>query len=1062
MRMIISIDIGTSYSSLCFKNSEGKAQPIEISTGLSIYGGKYSLPSAVFVNDDGSVIVGQAAMNSRKLKPQNFRAEFKRDLGQSVPIVLGDRSFLPEDLYTELFLHMKSCIKKISNEEIEKVYITHPASFGQTKKEKIEKAAKNAGFYNIVLLDEPTAAAMCCTANGTLKDGDVFLVYDFGGGTFDTALIGYQNRTFRSVAPPSGIEHCGGIDIDRAIYSDMLAKLPAESKEMLSANPLNKLRFESQLAELAVKVKHHLSASNEITEIIPVGFDVLEYTLNRNTLNNMIASLVEQSIECCRKMLSNEKMTVKDISGILLVGGTSRVPLIRESLEKFAGETPVYADVDPELAIAEGALEYNVSDAEPEPDNSFEATFKLAESGDADAQYRLAEIFCNGDENGEHIDKAEAVKWYEIAANNGHIESCFEAGRCYADGTEVDKDINKGIIYLHKAAKAGYVPAQSYLGLMYYDENNYKKALSWLEKASEQTYDEKPFVISMAQCYLGNLYYNEDSGYQDYKKAVYYYEKAAADNDEEAQYMLGLCYYEGAGVEINYEKAFSLWTKAREGGEPRASAVLGICYLSGNGVAADYKKAVEMFEESLKANPDNKGVMYYLGNAYRNMGEPENLQEALKWYTKSAELGDSDALKAKEELEEQLNPKSEFEKLVRLAESGDVVGQALLGMEYKDDRNDYVSAAYWLGKAADQTYDEKSPIISLAQSELGNLYYYDIYGMQDYAKAVLNFKKAAPCNADAKYMLACCYYYGTGIEKDCVKAFSLWKEAEAEGEERSRVCLGICYSTGIGANRNYKKAIEIFEKVLKDEPDNKRVMRYLGNAYKNWGGTENIKEALKWYTKASKLGDEDATKSKEELEKQLYNKEQQKNESKLTENANDYLYAMNAGELRICDKSTKTMIDKITSGYFGGKAKFFVPDVGNKDEVYIVVETKENSIKTTRILKANIKTKKVIQGRQLGSGVNTSAENTQVFFTAENVVVLENTKVINIPRNTMLGGSEAFYPNGWHDSRYPKNVRLNRADGILSFTVPVYTLWTERFLHSVDCVYNMHTKKLMS
>ena len=118
--MIISIDIGTSYSSICMLGTDGKAVPVDISTGTSMYGSKYSLPSAVFVEDDGNVLVGQAAMNSRKKKPQNFRMEFKRDLGQDIPIVLGNESFLPEDFYTELFRHMKACVARVSDEPIEK------------------------------------------------------------------------------------------------------------------------------------------------------------------------------------------------------------------------------------------------------------------------------------------------------------------------------------------------------------------------------------------------------------------------------------------------------------------------------------------------------------------------------------------------------------------------------------------------------------------------------------------------------------------------------------------------------------------------------------------------------------------------------------------------------------------------------------------------------------------------------------------------------------------------------------------------------------------------------
>ena len=91
--MIVSIDIGTSYSSICMLGPDGKAHSVDIGTGTSMFGSKYSLPSAVFVEDNGNVLVGQAAINSRKRKPQNFRMEFKRNLGENIPILLGNHSF---------------------------------------------------------------------------------------------------------------------------------------------------------------------------------------------------------------------------------------------------------------------------------------------------------------------------------------------------------------------------------------------------------------------------------------------------------------------------------------------------------------------------------------------------------------------------------------------------------------------------------------------------------------------------------------------------------------------------------------------------------------------------------------------------------------------------------------------------------------------------------------------------------------------------------------------------------------------------------------------------------
>lgn len=355
--MIISIDIGTSYSSVCMLDREGKAVPVEVSTGISIYGGKYSLPSAVFVDADGTVLVGQAAMNSRKKMPQNFRSEFKRNIGQNVPIVLGNRSFLPEDLYTEIFLHMKKCAEKRGKGVVDKAYITYPASFGRAKQEKIIQAAKKAGLFHVELIDEPAAAAMCYGAKGTLNEGDILLVYDFGGGTFDAAVIKYANGKYESIVPAEGIAYCGGIDIDRAIYNDMRSKVPEELLRPLEGSKVNRWRFEGQLAELAVKIKHHLSSAEHAYEDIAVGFDVLEYHLGRSDLEKMTVDLLSQSIGCCRSILESAGLAMEEVSGILLAGGTSRMPLVQDMVREFAGKVPVYMDADPDLSIVQGALQ---------------------------------------------------------------------------------------------------------------------------------------------------------------------------------------------------------------------------------------------------------------------------------------------------------------------------------------------------------------------------------------------------------------------------------------------------------------------------------------------------------------------------------------------------------------------------------------------------------------------------------------------------------------------------------------------------------------------------------
>ena len=354
--MIVSIDIGTSYSSICILGPDKKAVPVDISTGASMYGSKYSLPSAVFVDENGKVLVGQAAMNSRKRLPQNFRMEFKRDLGQDIPVMLGTRKFLPRDFYTEMFRHMTECAKKTSGEQIEKAYITYPASYGKKKREQIEDAAKKAGLFEIELVDEPTAAAMCYCDDGYVKEGDKFLIYDFGGGTFDVCAVKYEGGKFSIVGEPDGIENCGGIDIDRLIYQDMLSKLDKDTLEMVNQKPINRMRLDSQLAELAIKAKHHLSSADSFNEDIQIGFDLVPYKLDRTYLDSMMSTLISQTIETCRNVLKEAGLKTQDLSAILMVGGTSRIPLVQSLVKQFAGSVPVQSSVDLELAVSYGAI----------------------------------------------------------------------------------------------------------------------------------------------------------------------------------------------------------------------------------------------------------------------------------------------------------------------------------------------------------------------------------------------------------------------------------------------------------------------------------------------------------------------------------------------------------------------------------------------------------------------------------------------------------------------------------------------------------------------------------
>ncbi len=874
--MIISIDIGTSYSSVCMKNKEGKAEPVETSTGISIYGSKYSLPSAVFVEEDGNILVGQAAMNSRRRMPQNFRSEFKRDLGQNIPIVLGNRSFLPEELYAEMFRHMAACAQKSGTGNIEKAFITYPASYGKSKREKIQQAAKNAGLFDTELIDEPTAAAMCYGAKGCLKDGDILLVYDFGGGTFDVSVIRYTDGAYEPLAPAMGIEHCGGIDIDRAIYLDMVSKIDSETLKQLSANPTNKMRFEGQLAELAVKIKHHLSVADYAKEVIPVGFDILDYELSRGKLNEMIADTISQTIVCCKNLLDNAGTAVHELSGILLVGGTSRVPLVSDMVHKFAGSVPVYTNADPDLAVALGALEQKrqeknsrrggtAAEAQQEKSKTDASGFETPVHGadereaennetgnfqteDVDEQYRL------GQQYEEKQNYEQAAEWYSRAARNlytnaaaadtdmegifqdraagveeqaaksrfmnmwGSLAGNADAKYNYGLTFEAEKNYAKAAESYLAAANQGHASAQYRLGLMCESgqgvTQDYVRAAEWYRRAAGREH-------ASACNNLGVLYKEGKGVRQDYAKAVEWYQKAAGKGHAAAQYNLGVRFYEGLGVKQDYAQAMEYFQKAVKQGVGYAGYNLGIGYFAGKGVEQDYAKAAEYFAGALAKGCLDAG--FYLGVLYEaGRGVEQDYAKAADYFQMAAQIGNRSA-------------------------------QYQCGILYHNGKGvnrDYIKASEWYRKAIEQEHENTKKHFCMAKYRMGQEY----ESKEDFEKAAECYQAAAEQGyASAQTSLGILYMSGQGVSRDYGKALEWFGKADEQGDAFAKYHLGILYYKGNGTGQDYAKAAEYFQEAANQGDVDAQY--HLGMLYKTGQGVEkDDSAAIGWFAKAAKQG----------------------------------------------------------------------------------------------------------------------------------------------------------------------------------------------------------------
>lgn len=649
--MVVSIDIGTSYSSICMLGLDGKAHPVDISTGACMFGSKFSLPSAVFVEDSGNVVVGQAALNSRKRKPQNFYMGFKRNLGENIPILLGERSFRPEELYIELFRHMKARAEEVSGERVEKAFLTYPASYGKQRKDKLCAAARTAGLFDLDLVDEPTAAAMCYCAEGYVKDGQTLLVYDFGGGTFDVSLLRYENGGFELLAEPVGLERCGGMDIDYLIASDMREAINKELPGAWDELQKNERRFQrltSQLSELAVKAKHHLSSAGVFEDYLTVDLDDVNYQITVERFNGMIAPLVGQTIQTCRRALDEAQVSPADVSAVLMVGGTSRIPLVKEMARKITGK-PALCAADLELAVAQGALVYHTAPKSAAvTTDELQAWYETGRRSEAEYQWK------------------QALQWYEKAAEQGHALAMFRAARTYSTdgrGIQTNEDLSnmwfsKAAPLLQKLADSGDPEAAYALGWCYTcghigEESDEKQAIQWYLKAANGGSVEA--MERLSDCYRFGW------GVEENRTAAFQWCKRAAETGRispDGAGSMGFFYQYGEGVKKNsqkanqwHQRAVSGFRKAAEAGDGSAAFGLASCYEHGKGVPEDYRLYKQWLFKAAELGYELS--YFYLGMNYeRGYNDfPEDRNEALKWYRKATECGDEYCVDKVRELE---------------------------------------------------------------------------------------------------------------------------------------------------------------------------------------------------------------------------------------------------------------------------------------------------------------------------------------------------------------------------------------------------------------------------
>jgi molecular chaperone DnaK len=368
MGKIIGIDLGTTNSVVAIM--EGREPKVIVNEE-----GSRTTPSVVAWDDKGEVLVGQIAKRQAVTNPENTIFSAKRFIGRRfeevaeetkrVPYKVqrannGDSAFVvrgkaasPPEVSARVLMKLKKAAEDYLGEKVTDAVITVPAYFNDSQRQATKDAGRIAGLDVKRIVNEPTAAALAYGLDK--KKDEVIAVYDFGGGTFDISILEVGDNVVQVMAT-NGDTHLGGDDIDNLVIDWMVA----EFKKGNAVDLRNDKMALQRLKEAAEKAKIELSSVQETGINLPYitvgagGPMHLDMRLSRAKLEQMIGPLVERSMEPVRKALADAKKSPKDIVEVVLVGGSTRIPLVQETVRKFFGKDP-HRGVNPDEVVAVGA-----------------------------------------------------------------------------------------------------------------------------------------------------------------------------------------------------------------------------------------------------------------------------------------------------------------------------------------------------------------------------------------------------------------------------------------------------------------------------------------------------------------------------------------------------------------------------------------------------------------------------------------------------------------------------------------------------------------------------------
>jgi molecular chaperone HscA len=360
--IIVGIDLGTTNSLVAIIHPE-----TNMPMALKEHNTSSLVPSVIHFDEQGNITVGEEAKKKLITEPQNTIFSAKRLMGKSyndikdnasffsykviddnteahVKVQVGNKFYSPTDLSSFILKELKTRAEHILKTPVNKAVITVPAYFNDAQRQATRDAGKLAGLDVLRIVNEPTAASLAYGLGLNKGEEKTIAVYDLGGGTFDISILRIADGVFE-VLSTNGDTYLGGDDIDKAIADYWMEKLRI-SKDVYQTNKA----FAQAIRLKAEEAKIHLSSHEDFCSLL----DNYVISVRRVIFNTLIQPLVDKTIACCASALKDAELKKADIDVVVMVGGSTRVPLIKESISQFFGKQ-VNDTVNPDEVVALGA-----------------------------------------------------------------------------------------------------------------------------------------------------------------------------------------------------------------------------------------------------------------------------------------------------------------------------------------------------------------------------------------------------------------------------------------------------------------------------------------------------------------------------------------------------------------------------------------------------------------------------------------------------------------------------------------------------------------------------------